>query len=312
MDSAGNVRGNREDQQFIEGSPPEFRSLVRGGPSRDIRVGVPGDLRVAVGGVDVEFQPLGKRSLQIHEDAWRDVADCIAELGINLDELGSRDAQAGALLDAIEAVFAEEGIDAEYATLMLSALSSLTRAIQVVEGEDSEAQRHNLSRTTALLGDVVRDFGDSMDSAKVGLVLQAASNVYMSDSADADACQQAAELLSLIVDRCVLDEASNQREIILKMLESPPSRFKKEPEFLEAHANAISTASAAIDGLTGVEAVQLLKGVQTILKRTADESVREACLNALENLESFVEDLPAEVIQDVQDLREEVERLLDR
>ena len=292
--------------------PQEPQALTHGGPLRQIQVGEPGKLRVSKDPVNVEFQPLGKRNLASSEGAWGRVEACVEEIGVSEADwkaLGSKDQRAEVLIDAIEARVAEEGLDNEFSTVMLEALSSLTCALQI-EGEgDTDLQELNLARSVALASDLVKDFGDEMDPVQTGLMLQAASNIYTNKSADASHCQRGAELLQNIADRCDLAEGSNQRAALIDMLATPPSRLKKDPDFLKAHAQAIGTASAALDGLTGEEAKSLFKGIQTISNRSTDPEVREYCLEALQNIESFVEPQGA-LLGNIQNLEAKLEKLL--
>ena len=305
----------QEPEDLKVQKPQERQALTRGGGSDRSKPGESGKPRVSKDPVNVEFQPLGKRNLSLSERAWERVEACVEAIGVSKADwkaLGSRDQRAEVLIDAIEVRIAEEGLDNEFATVMLEALSALTCALQV-DGEDgernAELQELNLSRSVALASDLVKDFGDEMDPVQTGLMLQAASNIYTNKSADASHCRRGAELLQNIADRCDLAEGSNQRAALIDMLESPPSRLKKDPDFLKAHAQAIGTASAALDGLTGEEAKSLFKGIQTISNRSTDPEVREYCLEALQDLESFVEP-QGMLLRSIQKLEAKLEKQL--
>jgi hypothetical protein len=297
-------------QSVVPTKSQELHALTQGGVPRAVEIGVPsGDLRISGKTAGVVFQSLGKRSIQASEDAWSIVNACINEIGIDPREwadLGSRAEQAEVLLDAIEVMFAEEGLESEFATVTLRVLEALTCALQVNE-EDS--QEINLARAAALLGDIARDFGDEMNTVQAGYLLQAASNIYTNKSADASVCRFGAALLANIADRCEWTERPNHHAVLLKMLEHPPSRLKGDADFLKEHARAISVASAALQGLEDPEIKSLLNGIATLIKRSTDEGVREACLEALENLESFSEPTGTLVVE-IQTLAERLEKLL--
>lgn len=313
MDSIQKSAGREQEPEDLKVQKPQERqALTHGGPLRQIQVGKPGKPRVSKDLVNVEFQPLGKRNLASSEGAWVRVETCVQAIGVREAEwkaLGSKDQRAEVLIDAIEARVAEEGLDNEFATVMLEALSALTCALQVDGERNTELQELNLARSVALASDLVKDFGDEMDPVQTGLMLQAASNIYTNKSADASHCQRGAELLQNIADRCDLAEASNQRAALIDMLERPPSRLKKDPGFLKAHAQAIGTASAALDGLTEAEAGSLFEGIEAVSRRSTDPEVRECCLEALQNIESFVEP-QGMLLRSIQKLEAKLEKQL--
>lgn len=313
MDSIQKSAGREQEPEDLKVQKPQERqALTRGGRLRQVQVGESGKPRVSKDPVNVEFQPLGKRNLSLSEGAWERVEACVKAIGVSKADwkaLGSRDQRAEVLIDVIEVRVAEEGLDNEFATVMLEALSALTCALQVDGERNAELQELNLARSVTLASDLVKDFGDEMDPVQTGLMLQAASNIYTNKSADASHCRRGAELLQNIADRCDLAEGSNQRAALIDMLESPPSRLKKDPDFLKAHAQAIGTASAALYGLTGEEAKSLFKGIQTISNRSTDPEVREYCLEALQDLESFVEP-QGMLLRSIQKLEAKLEKQL--
>lgn len=313
MDSIQKSAGREQEPEDLKVQKPQERqALTRGGRLRQVQVGESGKPRVSKDPVNVEFQPLGKRNLSLSEGAWERVEACVEAIGVSKADwkaLGSRDQRAEVLIDVIEVRVAEEGLDNEFATVMLEALSALTCALQVDGERNAELQELNLAQSVTLASDLVKDFGDEMDPVQTGLMLQAASNIYTNKSADASHCRRGAELLQNIADRCDLAEGSNQRAALIDMLESPPSRLKKDPDFLKAHAQAIGTASAALDGLTGEEAKSLFKGIQTISNRSTDPEVREYCLEALQDLESFVEP-QGMLLRSIQKLEAKLEKQL--
>ena len=240
MDSIRGTSGNEQVPKDVKLQEPQ--ALTRGGAQREVRVGEPGKLRVSKESVNVAFQPLGKRSVDLSEGAWSQAEACVKAIGVSTKEweaLGSEDQRAEVLLDAIEATFVEVGLDSEFATVMLEALSALTCALPMNEGDDNELQESNLERAVALASALVYDFGDEMDAVQTGLMLQGASNVYTNKRADASSCEHGAFLLQNIADRCDLAEGSNQRAVLIDILEKPPSRLKNDTGFLKAHAQAI-------------------------------------------------------------------------